>query len=178
MSRVKIAKRSVYVYSIVIAVFLGLSIYFIFEIYSVSNLYSFKQTFQNISGLCSINKSTVILFYGNNCPSCQTELNAFINVTSSFAGSWLDGRYYGPYFCAYEFNITAYNENSSSVFAPAGSIQIFTSLSNRIPMLFIGGLYAQYYKIGGFSSLAAAEQQILDYICMSINYVAPTCRGE
>jgi hypothetical protein len=177
MNRVRIAKRLLYVYIAVIVVFAVLSVYLLIRVYSLDNLYSFKQTFQNISGLCSPNKSANILFYGNNCASCMSELSAFTNVTSAFGGSWIGNKFYGPYFCAYKFNVSQYNIDPSSVQAPAGSIQLFSSLSDRVPMVFIGGIYSQYYKIGGFTSIATAEQQLKTYICRSINDVAPTCAG-
>jgi hypothetical protein len=147
------------------------------EISSLNGVYSFKQTYVNVSGLCSQNKSTMIFFYGNNCPSCSLEYAAFRNATSEFIGVWNGDSFLSPYFCAYDFNITAYNQNQSSIFAPVGAANIFESLSSgRIPFLFLGGLYTQYYKIGGFQDYTTAYQQIMNYICLSIKNVAPVCR--
>lgn len=177
MNRLKTAKKLLYIYVVIIVAFAGFSAYLLIRVYTLDNLYAFQPTLQDISGLCSQNESTMILFYGNNCASCQTELDAFTNVTSSFGGSWIGGQFYGPYFCAYEFNITQYNLDPSSVVAPAGSIQLFSSLSNRIPTVFLGGMHLQYYKIGGFISLTQAKQQLKTYICKSINDIAPSCAG-
>lgn len=176
MNRVKIARSSLYVIIIVIIVFAVFSAYLLYRIHSLDSFYSFKTTYQNISGLCTTNESTMILFYGSNCPSCQLEDSAFTNVTASFNGSWLSqDQFRGLYFCAYKVNLTQYNADPSSLQAPAASVQIFAALSTRVPTVFIGGLYTQYYKIGGFTSASSAESQLLHYMCASINYVAPAC---
>ncbi len=186
MYNVKSLKKYKYVYIAVLVGFAILSLVLLQEINSLNSFYSFKQTSPLFSGvvasnssLCAANKSTMILFYANNCQSCATEINAFANVTSRFAisGSVINGSFYSPYFCAYTFNITSYNVNSSSVMAPAGSAEVFTSLSDgKVPFVFFGGVYAEYYKIGGFSSESTAEQQLLKYTCMSINDIAPACQ--
>ncbi len=186
MHSVKSLKKYKYVYIAVLVGFTILSFVLLYEIDSLNSFYSFKQTSPIASGvtvsnssLCTANKSTMIFFYADNCQSCATELSAFTNVTSKFAisGSAANGTFYSSYFCAYAFNITAYNTNASDVMAPPGSESVFASLAQgKVPFVFIGGAYAQYYKIGGFDSEPTAEQQLLQYACMSINDVAPACQ--
>ncbi len=188
MYNVKSLKKYKYVYIAVLVGFAILSLVLLQEINSLNAFQSWKPTSPLVSGvspsnstLCTANKSTMILFYGNNGQSSVNELNAFVNVTSRFAitGSAVNGTFYSPYFCAYTFNLTAYKINSSDISAPITSIDVFTSLdpSGNYPFVFIGGLYAEYYKIGGFpGGQPEAEQQLLQYICMSINDVAPACQ--
>ncbi len=178
MSRVKAARKYVLVYAIILVVFAAISAFLLLNINSLNNLYTFKQTALNMSGLCSQNKSTMIFYYGNSCPSCSTEYTAFVNVTSRFEGFWTGGSFESPFFCAYKFNVTAYNQNQSAVFAPAGAAGIFDALAeSKVPFVFLGGEHSQYYKIGGFSTLSDAEQQLLQYMCASINDIAPACKG-
>ena len=170
-------RRYAYIYALIIVILVVFSFLLFEDITSLNSTYSFKRTYVNTSGLCSQNKSVMVFFYGNNCPTCSLEYTAFRNATSAFAGSWGGDSFFSPYFCAYDFNITAYNQNQSSVFAPTGVANVFESLSDgRIPFLFLGGIYAQYYKIGGFQDDTTAYQQIMNYICLSINDVAPVCR--
>lgn len=175
MYKAKGIPKFVWVYVTIIIIFSVFSVYLIFDIQAINASYAFKQTDINMSGLCSTNVSTMIFFYGNNCPSCGLEKNAFQNVTSEF-GNWSGDLFHSIFFCAYNFNITAYNTNQTNVLAPSGTATVFESLANgRIPFLFLGGEHTQYYKIGGFTTTANADQQLLQYICASINNVAPAC---
>lgn len=179
MFRLKGRKKIIAVYAALLIFLVGLSAYLFFDVSYLNSLHAFKQTDINISSLCSQNKSTMIFYYDNNCQSCSTEYSAFRNVTSEFAGTWTNDSFFSPYFCAYDFNVTAYNKNATSVFAPYGAVDVYNSLSGgNVPFVFLGGEYTQYYKIGGFSTYADAKQQLLSYMCKSINNIAPVCAGQ
>ena len=170
------ARKYLYVYIVIIAIVAGLSAYLMYQINGYGSLYALHYTGINASGLCTANKSTAILFYGNNCQSCLNVYSAFINTTSLFSGLWQGQTYYGQYLCAYAFNVTAYNANQSSVSAPVQSVNIFNSLSkDRIPMLFFSGPGGELYKIGGFENATASDNSILKYLCVALNDSAPQC---
>jgi hypothetical protein len=170
------AHKYLLVYASILVLFTVIAVFLLLNINYFNNLYSFKQTNLNISSLCSQNKSTMIFYYSNGCSSCSLEYAAFRNVTSRFEGEWISEDFYSPYFCAYDFNITLYNQNQSAVFAPVGAAGVFTTLADgKVPFVFFGGIYSQYYKIGGFSTNTSAEEQLLKYMCLSINNIAPVC---
>lgn len=176
MYKVKGMKKIILIYVVIIAFFSVLSVFLFFDVNSLSSTYAVQTTNMNISGLCTQNKSVMILYYGNSCQSCSSELQAFENISDKFgSGSVENNTFLSPYFCAWDFNISAYNLNKT-VDVPSGALNLFAALSDsRIPFIFFGGTYAQYYKIGGFSSETLAEQNLLKYMCLSINNVAPAC---
>ena len=166
-------KYILYVYAGLLAAIVVVIIVTLLQISSLDNLYSFHQTYINMSGFCSAGEPTLLMFYGNSCKTCGLELSSFINTTSLF-GIWQNQRFYSSYFCAYAINITQYDINQSSVFAPPESASVFQQVSdNRIPLLVFNG---EYYKIGGFTSASTANSDILEYTCKVINQSAPQCR--
>ncbi len=136
------------------------------------SLYAFHSADINVSYLCNGGEPSVVLFYGPNTTSTYTEIGSFVNTTSLF-GLWTGDRFYSGYFCAWKFNVSAYNQNASSVDAPLSAMNLFDQLSQgRVPLIVFNG---EYYKIGGFTNATAADNEILRYICLSINSSAPQC---
>ncbi len=178
LTKMNFGRKIVIAYSAIFAVLIGVVIFLVFQINSINALYAVHSTYINESGLCSpANKTTMLLFYASSssCPSCSVEYKAFINDTT-LLGIWSNDTqgsiFVGP-FCAYAVNLTLYNENQSAVFAPLSSISIFEEFSqDNVPFIVFGGKYS---KIGGFSNQKVADEQILNYICLSINNSLPQC---
>lgn len=165
-------KFLIYVYSGLLVIILAVIVITLIQINNLDSLYAFHTANLNMSGFCGSGLPTIMLFYGNSCSSCGTELSSFVNTTSLF-GIWQGQRFYSSYFCAYSFNVSAYDSNQSSVFAPAQSPSVFNTLSDgKIPLLVFNG---EYYKIGGFNTASSADSSILEYICKVINSSAPEC---
>ncbi len=167
------AKLLSYIFVIVIIFSLVIIFYLYSQIQILNKLYQINKADINMSGWCINGTPTEVLYYGNNCPSCDQVYSAFMNTTSLF-GLWQGNRFYSGYFCAYSINLTAYNLNQSSIFAPPGAINLFETLSDqRIPLLVFNG---EYYKIGGFSNATEADTEILKYICLTLNNRASQCQ--
>ncbi|MCW1301774.1 MAG: hypothetical protein OH316_01405 [Candidatus Parvarchaeota archaeon] len=167
------SKFYVNVFVVIIAVSLTVAVYSYYEVENLDSFYAVHTTYINTSGMCSDNLSTMLLFYSSSCGTCGLESSAFKNVTSLF-GIWDGSRFYSQYFCAYAVNLTQYDQNASTVFAPPNSIAIFGQLSNGdVPLAVFGG---RYYKIGGYYNYSEDEAEIFKYICLAINNSAPQCR--
>ena len=164
-------KFKYYAYSAMIFALLMLAIFFYYQTYSLDSLYAFHKTNLNMSGLCSQNMPSFVVYYANNCRTCTSTLDSFENVTSLF-GLWGNGTFYSGYFCAWEFNISAYNLNLTSNL-PDSAVSIFNQIGeDRVPLMVFNG---EYYKIGGFPNNQTAYNDILKYICLSINESVPQC---
>ena len=160
-----------YLYATIIAVLLIIAIFFYYQTYSLNSLYSFHETNLNMSGLCSQNTPSLVIYYADNCRTCTDTIDSFQNVTSLF-GLWGNNTFYSGYFCAWKFNISAYNSNTTNDL-PDAAISIFNQIGmDRVPMIVFNG---KYYKIGGFSNNQTAYNNILKYICLSINESMPQC---
>ncbi len=165
-------KSKYYVYSLIILALVVISIFFYYQTYSFDALYAFHSTDLNVSGLCSSGEPSLIIYYANNCRTCTSTLDSFENVTSLF-GLWSNNTFYGGYFCAWDFNISAYNQNSTSYNVPDAAISLFNQIpGDRVPLIIFNG---KYYKVGGFTNNQTAYQDILKYVCLSINESAPQC---
>ena len=166
-----LTKFKYYIYSVIILVILMLSIFSYYNTYSLNNLYSFHETNLNMSGLCSPNIPSFVIYYADNCKTCTVTIDSFQNVTSLF-GLWGNGTFYSGYFCAWKFNISAYNRNITSNL-PDSAITLFDQIgADRVPLIVFNG---RYYKVGGFSNNQTAYNNILKYICLSINESLPQC---
>lgn len=167
------AKLYSYIFAAIIVVILIIIIYLYSQIQYLSSIYRINSANINLSGWCTNNTPSEIVYYGSNCQACEQVYSAFINETSLF-GLWQGDRFYSGYFCAYAINLTAYNLNQTNIFAPPQAISLFQELSgNRVPLLVFDG---KYYKVGGFSNSSVAEADILKYICLTINNSAPQCQ--
>ncbi len=169
----KSGKRKIfYAYTGLILFLVLVTVFLVTRINYFDSLYAFHTTYMNVSSLCSSGKPSMVLFYGPNTTSVNTELGAFVNTTSLF-GVWSSNQFYSGYFCAWKVNISAFNQNASSLAAPANVIPLFNQLSqNRVPLVVFNG---EYYKIGGFTNSTQANYDMLKYICLSINDSAPQC---
>ncbi|MCL4362796.1 MAG: hypothetical protein OH338_02085 [Candidatus Parvarchaeota archaeon] len=166
-----LTKSRYYIYSVVIFVLLMLAIFFYYQTYSLNSLYSFHKTDLNMSGLCSPNLPSFVIYYADNCKTCTSTVDSFQNVTSLF-GLWGNKTFYSGYFCAWEFNISAYNNNVTANL-PDSAVSIFNQIGvNRVPLIVFNG---KYYKVGGFANNQTAYNDILKYICLSVNESLPQC---
>ena len=176
MFKVKRGKRIILIYSAIIIFFGMLSVFLFLDINSLNSTYAFQTANINISGMCTQNKSVMVFYYANDCSSCATEYQAFQNVTSRFGtGSVENYTFQSPYFCAWDLNVSAYNKGQT-INAPAAAIEVFSTFSqSKVPFVLFGGVGVQYYKIGGFSTESTAVQDLLHYVCLAINNIAPAC---
>ena len=166
-----LTKSKYYVYYAIIIVLVMLSIFLYYQNYYLSNLYSFHKTDLNMSGLCSPKMPSFVIYYADNCRTCASAVNSFQNVTSLF-GLWSNNTFYSGYFCAWKFNISAYNNNLTNNI-PDSAISLFNQIGiNRVPLIVFNG---EYYKVGGFTNNETAYNQILNYICLSVNESLPQC---
>ncbi len=166
-----LTKPKYYVYSLIIIVLVILSVFFYYQTYSINKLYSFHKISINMSGLCSPNMSSVVIYYADNCKTCASTLDSFQNVTSLF-GLWENNTFYSGYFCAWKFNISAYNSDVTSNL-PDSAVYVFNQIGvDRVPLIVFNG---KYYKVGGFSNNKTAYSDILNYICLSVNESMPQC---
>lgn len=166
-----LTKSRYYIYSVIIFVLIMLAIFFYYQTYSLNSLYSVHQTDLNMSGLCSPNLPSFVIYYADNCRTCTSTVNSFQNVTSLF-GLWGNNTFYSGYFCAWEFNISAYNSNITNNL-PDSAVSIFNEIgADRVPLIVFNG---KYYKIGGFANNETAYNDILKYICLSVNESLPQC---
>ena len=112
-----------------------------------------------------------MIYYSDSCRTCASTLGSFENATSLF-GLWENNTFYSGYFCAWTFNISAYNGNSSTD-TPYAAVSVFNQIGkDMVPMVVFNG---RYYKIGGFADNRTAYDEILKYVCLSINNSAPQC---
>jgi hypothetical protein len=115
--------------------------------------------------------SSVVIYYADNCKTCASTLDSFQNVTSLF-GLWENNTFYSGYFCAWKFNISAYNSDVTSNL-PDSAVYVFNQIGvDRVPLIVFNG---KYYKVGGFSNNKTAYSDILNYICLSVNESMPQC---
>jgi hypothetical protein len=145
--------------------------FFYYQNYMLEQTYAFHSIDLNMSGLCSPSKPAFVIYYANNCKTCTSTLSSFKEVTSLF-GLWGNNTFYSGYFCAWDFNISGYNNNVSSDI-PYSAISLYNSIGkNMVPMIIFNG---EYYKIGGFQNNQTAYSEILNYICVSTNNSEPQC---
>ncbi len=169
-------KGYIYIYLALLVILIGLIAFLLWRIDYYNGLYAVHTSNINESGLCTLGtqEPTMLFFYGNDCKTCTATETGFINATARF-GTWTGGSFVAtaPYFCAYLFNITQYNQDPSGISAPLQSIGIFNNYSQGfVPLIVFGG---KYYKIGGFANATLAYQEIFKYICLSINNVSSVC---
>ncbi|MCL4373044.1 hypothetical protein M1384_03205 [Candidatus Parvarchaeota archaeon] len=166
-----LTKTRYYLYLAIILVLVMLSIFFFYQNYSLNRLYSFHKADLNMSGLCSPNMPSFVIYYADNCRTCASTVNSFQNVTSLF-GLWSNNTFYSGYFCAWKFNISAYNNNITNNI-PDSAVLLFNQIAvNKVPLIVFNG---KYYKVGGFTDNETAYNEILNYICLSVNESLPQC---